>query len=229
MGPGQDDLGSRPCEAVSGWAWCWCSSLRSSACGGSDGSTSSGDSATTAAAAVPDSAGEVDGADSDAAPADEAASDEDDTGSSGGSGAGLIQIGDQQFDLTVTRCITMAGALGGDAVGAVDPGNLQASFTFSPEGWQERDASEGWSEDGDIGLDSDEPYFLWETGQSSFEGLNLPGGLDPTMLDITSYDIADDGQSVRGEAMFIELNEMLAGTMLEPIAGSFEFSCPPAG
>ncbi len=197
-----------------------------SACGGSDDAQTAPDSTTTTAAAADTDAG----ADAESATTvTEPASDEGDAAPPAGSAVGMMQIGEERFDLTVVRCITMGGAVGGDAVGVDDPDNLQASFFFSPEDWRQRPSSEGWTEDGTLRIDSDEPYWQWESGQSTFEGFNLPSGLDPTMIDIVSYDIADDGGSVRGEAMFLELNEMLSGTMVEPVAGSFEFSCPPSG
>ncbi len=145
----------------------------------------------------------------------------------GGSGLGTIEIGDVRHELTITRCLNMFGAIGGDGVSVSEPDNVDVSFSFSPEDWAERDESEGWTEKGTVRLDSDDPYLQWESGQSLLEMYNLPDGVELTKLDITSYDIADDGQSVTGEAIFMELTSMMSGTGTEPIAGTFSFSCPP--
>lgn len=146
----------------------------------------------------------------------------------GGTGEGRIEIGDVSYDLEVNRCVTMFSAVSGDATAVSEPDNVEVSFDFSPEDWAERDASEGWSENGSVRLDVEDPYTQWVTGNSVLEGYNAPDGVDLNALDITSYDISDDGQSITGEAQFIELNAMLSGTATEPTAGTFSFSCPPS-
>lgn len=147
--------------------------------------------------------------------------------SSGGTGTGTIEIGDLQHDLTVTRCLNMFGTIGGDAASVSEPDNVDVSFEFSPNDWRDRDASEGWTEDGTIRLDSEDPYEQWETGASILDQYNLPAGTQAEDFEITSYVIADDGQSVTGEAQFVELYALLGGTTTEPTTGTFSFSCPP--
>lgn len=146
---------------------------------------------------------------------------------SAGAGTGMIQIGEVRHDLTITRCMDLFGAITGGAVSVTEPENVDVSFDFSPEDWNER-ASEGWVENGTIRLDSEDPYLQWETGRSQLELFTLPDGLEYGDVDITSYDISDDLQSVSGEAQFIELNAMLSGATSTPTSGSFSFSCPPA-
>ncbi len=149
--------------------------------------------------------------------------------SAGGTGTGMIEIGDLKHELTVTRCLSMFDTIGGDAVSVSEPDNIDVSFEFYPEDWRERDPSEGWTEDGTLRVDSEDPYLQWEAGPSSFELYNLPAGVSAEDFSITSYDISDDGQSVTGEAQFGELNALLGGTMTEPTTGTFSFSCPPKG
>lgn len=149
--------------------------------------------------------------------------------SAGGTGTGTIEIGDVKHDLTVTRCMNMFDTIGGDAASVSEPDNVDVTFEFSPNDWRDRDASEGWTEDGTVRLDSEDPYEQWETGASMLEQYNLPGGAQASDFEITSYEISDDGQSVTGEAQFVELNALLAGTMTEPTTGTFSFSCPPEG
>ena len=52
-------------------------------------------------------------------------------------------------------------------------------------------------------------------------------GIDNADLALSSIDIADDGQSVTGEATFVEIYAALnPSETAEPTAGSFAFSCP---
>lgn len=184
-----------------------------SACGssGSDGAKGDAEGDQTAQAPAGDEA-----ADSPAA-------------STGGTGTGTIEIGDLEHELTVTRCMDMFGAIGGSAVSVSEPDNIEVTFEFSPENWSERDSSEGWTEDGTLRIDSEDPYLQWEAGPSSFEQYNLPAGVSAQDFSITAYDISDDGQSVTGEAQFGELNGLLAGTNTDVTTGTFSFSCPPKG
>jgi hypothetical protein len=163
----------------------------------------------------------------DEPPATDAPSGGGDSGSAGGAaGTGFIQIGDVRHDLTVGRCINLFGAIGGDAASVTEPDNVEVSFDFSPDDWQERPASEGWEENGSVTLRSEEPYLQWETGPSLIELFNLPAGLDPAAIDITSFDIDDSGRSVQGEAIFIEVTALLTGAEVVPTPGTFAFSCP---
>lgn len=178
-----------------------------------------------------------DGGDDDAAstPADteeQAESSGDDGGASesaGGTGTGFVQIGDERFEFTIEDCIAMFGAVAGSGVGVDDPENLEVSFDFSPDDWQDRPASEGWESNGAITVRSEEPYLQWETGGEVLAGVfNLPAGIDAADLDITSYDIDEGSSTVTGEATFLELNAVMTGGG-EPTDGSFELSCPPEG
>lgn len=105
----------------------------------------------------------------------------------------------------------------------------RSSFNFSPEDWPQHNASEGWTEPGTVQLDSEDPYLQWVSGPSLFEGCNLPAKIDAATIDITGYDIGDDGQGVAGDARFVELNAALGGTPSESSLGTFSFSCPPQG
>lgn len=140
-------------------------------------------------------------------------------------GTGFIEVGGQRHDLNVQRCLSMFGALSGSAVSTSEPDNVSVSFEFSPVDWRERNASEGWEETGTTRIRSEDPYNQWLTGPSAVEMYNL-GGLDPESLDIMSLEIAPNGRSARGEAMFIEYRALIAGTP-EALPGAFEFSCPP--
>ena len=144
----------------------------------------------------------------------------------GDAGTGVIVIGDLRHDLTIVRCVTLAGAIGADAVSVSEPDNVDVSFSFSPEDWQERDPQEGWTDTGTVRLNSDDPYQQWEAGASAFDGLNLPEGTTADDFDITSLDISDDSQSAQGEANFVEINAMFADGEAVPTPGSFEFTCP---
>ena len=199
------------------------------ACGGDDDAAPA--DAADSRASQDDAAAPADGSDAAESPdetaaAGEAVADPSSTSSFGEPGTGMIEIGDLRHELTVTRCVSMAGAMGGDAVSVSEPDNVSISFSFSPEDWQDRNASEGWSETGSVRLDNDEPYLQWATGISSFEGFNLPDGIAAADLDITAIDISDDGRSARGEAMFAEVNSLFTGGDVLTATGSFEFTCP---
>jgi hypothetical protein len=139
-------------------------------------------------------------------------------------GTGFIQIGELRHDLTVQRRMAMFGAVSGKAVSVTEPGNVSVNFEFSPVGWRERDASEGWEEAGSVSVDSEDPYNQWMTGQSLVRDYNLVG-MDAATFDITSLDAADNGRSVRGQAVFLEYRALLSGVP-EPVPGTFQFSCP---
>lgn len=207
------------------------------ACGGSDSTATETPSATDAPAAEPesepsDAPAPADAPDAppvpDAPPAEEApeTTPPASPGDNGAAGTGTITVGDVTHELTITRCVAMAGAIGADAVSVSEPDNVSADFSFSPEDWQDRPASEGWTETGTVRLDSDDPYLQWESGASTFEFFNLPAGVSATDYDITSLDISDDGQSASGTANFVEINTLLGGTDTTPIPGSFAFTCP---
>lgn len=148
-------------------------------------------------------------------------------GGAGGTGLGHVEIGDVRYDLTITRCTTLAGALSGGGASVSDPDNVDVTFEFPPEDWAERPKSEGWTDISTIQIDSEEPYLQWNAGPTLVEGYNLPDGLKATDLTITNVDISDDVQSVTGEAQFIEVNALFAGKDAKPTAGTFSFSCPP--
>lgn len=143
----------------------------------------------------------------------------------GSTGKGFIQIGELRHDLTVKRCMTMAGALGGQAAGSDQPDNISVSFDFSPQGWKQRPASEGWEETGSVTLRSKEPYLQWSSGPSTVDGFNLKG-IDPATLDITALEISTDGRSARGQARFLDVEGLMRGEA-NVVDGRFEFSCPP--
>ena len=169
----------------------------------------------------------------DAAAATDAGADDegDDAGEGDGEGSaepggtGHIELGDVRHELTVTSCMSMFGALGGVAESTEDPENIEVTFDFAPEDWQDRDASEGWETAGGVTVRSEEPYQQWETGQDNIFGFNLPEGVDASELDVTSIDIDADAQAVSGDATFIDMMAVMAGDA-EPVAGSFAFSCP---
>ncbi len=171
-------------------------------------------------------AGDAPGA-TDAPTATDAPAGGGDSGSSGGAaGTGFIQIGDLRHDLTISRCIAAFGAIGGAAESVTEPENVEVNFSFSPDDWQQRPASEGWDENGSVTLRSEDPYLQWETGPSELEFYNLPAGLDPATIDITRFDIADSGRSVQGEAVFVEIAVLFTGAEPVPTPGTFAFTCP---
>lgn len=195
------------------------------ACGGDDDTTS-----TTA-----DGAAGADDATASPATADEELADEepadsadtpDDTGGTGEAGVGFVEIGGTRFDVTVSDCIEMAGAIGGRFVGVDDAANVSGNFTFSPNDWESRDAGEGWTDAGSLTLRSDDPYLQWETGQELVEGYNLPAGVTADQLAVTEYRIDEDAPSVRGTAGFLDVNALMTGTATEPVTGTFELTCP---
>ena len=162
-------------------------------------------------------------------PAADKASDSPAT-SKGGTGTGTIEIGEVKHDLTITRCTNMAGAMGGGAVSASEPDNVDLTFEFPPEDWAERDASEGWADmASSVRLDSEDPYTQWEFAEAVFEAYDLPDDVEAQDVAATTFDISDDGQTVTGEGQFIEVNALLAGTATELTTGTFSFSCPPKG
>ncbi|MFN3218078.1 MAG: hypothetical protein ACE367_16400 [Acidimicrobiales bacterium] len=164
------------------------------------------------------------GDDDDGAAEDGAAED----GAAEEPGTGTITIGDLSWDLDVTRCVTLAGAIAADAVAVDEPDNVTVSISLSPEDWRDRPESEGWTANGTVRLDIDEPFQQWESGIEAFEGLTLPPGQAREDFAIESYDVADDGMSVEGEATFVAVDELLLGDPVEPTPGSFAITCPPA-
>ena len=96
-------------------------------------------------------------------------------------------------------------------------------FNIAPEDWAE---SAGSDEAGSIQY-SESLAVSWTTGQHRYiDDYQLPADVDPSSIAITSYDIADDGQSVTGEATFYDLNALVYETPVPPEAGTFAFACP---
>lgn len=184
------------------------------ACGGETAPTAS----TEGTSMAPSTAGTVDPA-TPATAADAPAG--TDAAAGGGTGLGFVEVGDLRHDLTITECHNRYGVLAGTAVSLSDPDNVQVQFAVSPENWQEA----GLDEAGTINFIA--PPAQWVTGQSKFAGYTMPDGVDVASLGITSFEVSDDGQSVMGEATFFEFGQLLGGTPVEPVQGSFEFSCPP--
>ena len=146
-------------------------------CGGSDSTPS----ATDAPSAADEPSATETAAPADEAPADEAAAPTTPpapSGSNAAAGTGTITIGDLSHELTIIRCVAIAGAIGADAVSVSEPDNVDVNFSFSPENWQDRPASEGWTETGTARLDVDDPYQQWESGPSLLEVFNLPNPND---------------------------------------------------
>ncbi len=172
---------------------------------------------------APDAVNDTDPASSDA---DEPAAAVDDGAAAGEAGTGFVEIDSTQFDLTVVDCIDLAGALGGRFEGVDEPDNVRGDFSFSPDDWESRDASEGWEEPGTITVRVEDPYLQWETGASLVEGYNLPDGVTADEIVVSSFDIDEQARSVEGTATFFEVNSLFAGSATEPSAGTFEFNCP---
>jgi hypothetical protein len=158
----------------------------------------------------------------DAAPPAAASSD----ASAGAPGTGTITVGDQTFELEVVRCVTLAGAIGAEAVAVDEPDNVSVSISLSPDDWRDRPASEGWTANGSLRLDIEEPYQQWEAGVEAVELYNLPDGLTPEDFAIASYVVSDDGQSAKGEAAFVSVDSLLRTEGIEPTPGSFAVTCP---
>ena len=194
-------------------------------CGGSESTPS----ATDAPSAADEPSATETAAPADEAPADEAAAPTTPpapSGSNAAAGTGTITIGDLSHELTIIRCVAIAGAIGADAVSVSEPDNVDVNFSFSPENWQDRPASEGWTETGTARLDVDDPYQQWESGPSLLEVFNLPAGFNAADFDIITLDIADDGQSASGTANFVEINSLLSGGDVMKATGTFAFTCP---
>ncbi len=147
----------------------------------------------------------------------------------GGTGTGYVEIGAERFEFTIDGCISAFGAVAGNGVGVEDPDNTEVAFDFAPDDWRDRPASEGWESDGAITVRSEEPYLQWETGGEVLASFNLPAGIDAADLTISSYEIDEGTSTVTGEAVFLEVNAVMAGTAAEPTEGSFELSCPSEG
>ena len=197
--------------------------LVSMSCGGSDSTPSADDTPAAEPSGASSPADEADAPIDDEAdaPTESAAS-----SSNSAAGTGTITIGDLSHELTMLRCVTMAGAISADGVSVSEPDNVDVSFSFSPEDWRDRPTSQGWTETGTARLDVDEPYEQWESGASVFEGFTLPAGTTAADFDITALDISDDGQSASGEATFVEINALLGVGDPVPTPGSFAFTCP---
>jgi hypothetical protein len=201
------------------------------ACGSDDEANVSGSSdaapvtdAATEGTDAPDEATDTDTASSDGdAPA---ATVDDGAAAAGAAGTGIVEIDGTRFDVTVIDCIDLAGALGGRFEGVDEPDNVRGDFSFSPDDWESRDASEGWEEPGSVTLRVEDPYLQWETGASLVEGYNLPDGVSADEIVVSSFDIDEQALSVRGKATFFEVNSLFAGSATEPAYGTFEFNCP---
>lgn len=120
----------------------------------------------------------------------------------------------------------MFGAIGGDAESVTEPDNVEVNFSFSPDDWRDRPASEGWEESGTITVRIEEPYSQWETGPSLVSMFQLPDDIDPTSVDIQEFDIDDAGNSVRGTARFVDPIAGMMGGDIVAVDGTFEFTCP---
>lgn len=200
--------------------------LAVASCGGSDDASDSNAADDSAQTETTESAPGDDGGATDDAASDVTEPAQAPESGGGDAGTGMIEFGDIRHDLTIIRCVAMAGAIAADAVSVSEPDNVDVDFSFSPEDWQERNASEGWTETGTVRLDIDDPYQQWVSGAGSLEGFNLPAGATATDFEITAIDISDDGQSARGEATFVEVNALLTDGDYVATPGSFEFTCP---
>lgn len=200
------------------------------ACGSDDEAnvSDSGDAApvSDAAAEEADASDEVTDTGTASSDGDAPAATVDDGAAAGAAGTGFVEIDGTRFDVTVIDCIDLAGALGGRFEGVDEPDNVRGDFSFSPDDWESRDASEGWEEPGSVTLRVEDPYLQWETGASLVEGYNLPGGVSADEIVVSSFDIDEQALSVQGNATFFEVNSLFAGSATEPAAGTFEFNCP---
>jgi hypothetical protein len=197
--------------------------LVAAGCGGDDAASAPATSPGSASTAAPAPGSTATGAESDATAGSVSAT----SGTAGGDGTGFISVGDVRHDLEVTRCFSIGGAVGGGAVSVTEPDNVQVSFEFAPQDWRERDAGEGWESTGSVNLSSDDPYVQWVTGQDLVAGYNFPAGIDVATLDITSVEVAADGSGVSGTGTFVDLSALMATSTVEPVEGTFQFSCPP--
>ena len=145
---------------------------------------------------------------------------------SASAGVGFIEISGTRYDVTVSDCLDMAGAMGGRFKGVDDPDNVSGDFSFSPDDWETRNSSEGWTEPGSLTLRVEEPYLQWESGVSLIEVYNLPAGVTAEDVVVTRFEIDEQTLSVQGEATFLEVNSLMTGSATPPSAGTFAFACP---
>lgn len=128
---------------------------------------------------------------------------------------GMIEIDGTRHDLTIKRCVTMAGIIGSGA-DVNEPDQFSVEFSFL-------------SGETAVELRQKDPYIEWVSGPSVVEGVfSLPDDIDAADIVIINYDVADNGRNVAGEARFIERDGAgkIAG---EPSLGTFSFSCPEQG
>lgn len=114
----------------------------------------------------------------------------------------VVTVGDERWEFADLYCVTMFGSPNVQTLG----GDVRLEISIPPDGWET--SGEEWDPPS-IWITADEPYF-------SYRSPTYDEGDNDTGVTVT----ANDGYSASGTAIFG------AGFEEEPVAGSFEFSCP---
>lgn len=148
----------------------------------------------------------------------------------------MIQVGELRHELKVTRCTSMAGAMGGEAESVTEPDNVEVSFELPPDDWADSKTIGLLGHSGLIRVSIEDAYLEWVTSPQNAEELNLPDGVNASDVAVTDFVVSDDGQTMEGKATFIEVrkrspksNPGIPEDATPAETGTFSFSCPPAG
>ncbi|MGB3409881.1 MAG: hypothetical protein WBA45_01685 [Microthrixaceae bacterium] len=162
---------------------------------------------------------------------------DDSAAAQGGTGKGMIEVGELRHELTVTRCTSMAGAMGGDAESVTEPDNVEVYFELPPDDWADSKTIELLDHSGLIRVSIEDSYLEWVANPQGAEELNLPDGATASEIAVTDLVVSDDGQTMEGKATFLEVRRRTPKSNPTRIpeddtpteTGTFSFSCPPAG
>lgn len=141
----------------------------------------------------------------------------------GGTGKGMIEVGDLRYELKVTRCTPIMGTIRGEAESVTEPDNVEVYLELPPNDWSDKKSMDMLDHAGMVRLEIEDSYVKWVTGHSSIEVPNLPKGLQDAGIVLSERNVSKDLQSMEGKGTFVEVN----GTTDEEKLGTFSFSCPP--
>jgi len=131
----------------------------------------------------------------------------------------VLKIGKYQYAFKLTQCNSMLRYGKGKAK---DGSDVTLSFELPPVDWENRPASEGWSDNGSFRIRDNKNNLDWAADEDIPRDLT---NVSPGQSQVDSFTI--DGKHASGSATFIDITAVMTTGRAEAVKGTFEVDCNP--
>lgn len=139
------------------------------------------------------------------------------------------------YEVTVHRCSDMFGTIGGDGVAVSEPDIVSEQFELPTNKLSEAGSLELMGHSGLVRIKFEDSGPKWLSISTNAADYNLPPRVSAEDVGITDLDTAENGESTRGTATFLEVSLRTPPESPRQLGddkptqnGTFSLSCPPA-